>query len=187
MSDARPLIIGLGGTLAPNSSTERAVRYVLKCAEEQGAAVRMFNGMELAFPLYVPGELPSDNAARHLLDAVRNATAIIIGSPAYHGGISGLMKNALDYLEELSKDAMPYLSGRAIACIATGAGWQGANSTLHALRSIVHSLRGWPTPLGLALNSRTALFDAEGSCIDPAVEAQLRTMASEVTSFGSRR
>ena len=34
----------------------------------------------------------------------RGAHALIIGSPGYHGGISGLVKNALDYLEELRED-----------------------------------------------------------------------------------
>ena len=47
--------------------------------------------------------------------AVSAADGLIIASPGYHGGISGLVKNALDYVEDLRGDARPYLDGRAVA------------------------------------------------------------------------
>ena len=37
----------------------------------------------------------------------------------------------------------------------------GAINTLSALRDIVHALRGWPTPLGAAINSAESVFDEE--------------------------
>ena len=70
-----------------------------------------------------------------------------------HGGPSGLIKNALDHLEELRDDERPYLDGRAIGCIVCAAGWQATATTLASLRSTVHALRGWPTPLGVTINS----------------------------------
>ena len=90
-----------------------------------------------------------------LIEAVREADAIIIATPGYHGGVSGLVKNALDTLEELRADDRPYLDGRAVGCIVTAYGWQAAGSVLTSLRSIVHALRGWPTPFG-ALRPRWA-------------------------------
>ena len=63
------------------------------------------------------------------------------------------IKNALDYAEDTAKDARPYLDGRAVGCIACAYGWQATDSTLIAMRSIVHALRGWPTPLGVAANT----------------------------------
>ncbi len=52
-----------------------------------------------------------------LVEAVRECDGLVLGSPAYHGGLSGLVKNALDYLEDLHDDAPPYLDGRAVGCI----------------------------------------------------------------------
>jgi NAD(P)H-dependent FMN reductase len=37
-------------------------------------------------------------AALRLLSALRRADGLIIATPTYHGGVSGLLKNALDYL-----------------------------------------------------------------------------------------
>jgi len=108
---------------------------------------------------------------------------IILGSPGYHGSISGLVKNALDYAEDLRSDPRPYFSGRAVGCIATAAGWPGAVNTLSALREIVHALRGWPTPLGAAINSAENVFDEGGGCLVPRVAQTLELMTDEVMSF----
>jgi FMN reductase len=94
-----------------------------------------------------------------------------------------LVKNALDYAEDLRTDARPYFSGRAVGCIATAGGWPGAVNTLGALRDIVHALRGWPTPLGAAINSADSVFDEEGICLVPRVGQILELMAEEVMSF----
>jgi FMN reductase len=62
-------------------------------------------------------------------------------------------------------------------------GWQAAVTTLTALRSIVHALRGWPTPLGAALNAGEVTFDPHGNLSDPAVERTLRTIGEQVVQF----
>jgi FMN reductase len=70
-----------------------------------------------------------------------------------------------------------------VGCIVTAAGWQGCNTTLGALRSIVHALRGWPTPLGVTLNTAgVRLFDPQGQCLDSQVEASLRLLAEQVVN-----
>ena len=77
----------------------------------------------------------------------------------------------------------PYFSGRAVGCIATAGGWPGAVNTLGALRDIVHALRGWPTPLGAAINSAENVFDEQGNCLVPRVGQILDLMAEEVMQF----
>jgi FMN reductase len=114
---------------------------------------------------------------------VRQADGLILASPAYHGGVSGLVKNALDLLEDLGDDQRPYLHGRAVGCIATAAGWQASEGTLTALRTIVHALRGWPTPLGVTIKSTNDIFDTAGACIDTKVSNQLVAMAQQVVEF----
>jgi FMN reductase len=177
-------LVGIGGTLRPGSTTERAVEAVLAHARAMGARTAMFSGKLLNFPMYDPSQEFEDVRLTRYLEAIRSADGIVIGSPSYHGAISGLVKNALDYVEELSADQRPYFDGRAIGCVATGSGWQGTNATLASLRSISHALRGWPSPLGLALNSSQPLFDETGACLSAAVDEQFHLMASQLVSFG---
>ncbi|MHA6718426.1 NADPH-dependent FMN reductase [Sphingomonas sp. RS6] len=148
-----PHIVALGGTLRPQSSTGRLLAAALERAEARGATTTLLTGPDIAFPHYEPELGESHEGAVRFVAALRSADAVIIGSPGYHGTLSGLVKTALDYVEVLSRDDRPYFDGMPVGLIATAAGWQAAVSTLHALRTITHALRGWPTPLGLAINT----------------------------------
>ena len=121
------------------------------------------------------------------LEGDGKTSGIIIASPSYHGSISGLLKNALDYTEDLSSDERVYFDGCAIGLIACAAGWQGAGQTLAALRAIAHSLRGWPTPLGAMLNTSSKLFDEQGSCLDLSAKFQLESVGRQVVQFARMR
>ena len=144
------LIVGIGGTTRGDSATESALRLALKAAEDLGAQTLAFGGAALmSQPIYDPQDGSGRGARTELVEAVRKADGLIIASPGYHGSISGLVKNGLDGLEDLRDDVRPYLDGRAVGLIVTADGLQAGGSTLAALRSVVHALRGWPTPLGV--------------------------------------
>lgn len=181
-------VVALGGTYRPQSSTEQALRIALKAASELGAEVSLLGAEALDLPMYRPNMegSPLSPGAVRLLSEVRAADALIIGSPGYHGCISGLVKNALDYLEELREDPRPYLDGKVVGCIATGAGWQATTTTMTSLRTVVHALRGWPTPLGVSVNTTEVRFAPDGGCNIPAIETQLRLVGQQVMQFASR-
>jgi FMN reductase len=159
------------------------MRHVLAAAQRAGARTKLISGSALHLPLYQPDNPERSDGARDLVAELALADGIILGSPGYHGGISGLVKNALDYAEDLRTDVRPYFSGRAVGCIATAGGWPGAVNTLGALRDIVHALRGWPTPLGAAINAAENVFDEEGVCQVPRIAQMLDLIADEVMSF----
>ncbi len=181
----KPLIVGIGGTTKPGSSTERALSLSLGAAARGGAATCMFDGAALSrLPLY--GSAPLGSDASEFIAAVRAADGILIASPGYHGTVSGLVKNAIDYLEETARDARVYLDRVPVGLIVTAYGWQATGSTLATLRSIVHALRGWPTPLGAAINVSGGVFTAEG-CSDAAIVRQLEMVGEQVVDFALMR
>jgi FMN reductase len=172
------LIVGIGGTTREDSGTERALRVALAEAEAAGAQTQLFGGQDLlAQPIYDPQDDGGKSLRAEFVDAVRRADGLLIASPGYHGSISGLIKNALDGLEDLRADERPYLDGRAVGLIVTADGAQAGVSTLAALRAIVHALRGWPTPLGVVLNA------AEPGDQD---QARLSIVARQVVEFARR-
>lgn len=177
-------VVGIGGTTRPNSSTERALRLALHSAEQAGATTTLFAGPDLAeLPMYAP-ELPDRaEVAVRLIDALRHADGVVIGSPAYHGSVSGMVKNALDYTEDMRDDERPYFSGRAVGVVTTGYGWQGVVATLQTLRQIAHALRGHPTPLGAGINSLEAKFAEDGTVSDDKAAFQLHLVGKEVVAL----
>ena len=176
------LVVGIGGSRRPGSSTERVIAAVLADLESRGATTKLYGGESLLFPHYEPGA-PLDAAAADYLAAVRAADAVVLGSPGYHGGISGLVKNAVDYLEELRDDPAPYLEGKAVGCVSTAYGWQAAVSTLSALRQTVHALRGWPTPYGIAMNVTGGLCSFDGRFTDTRAGESTGIVASQIMQF----
>nr|WP_106858352.1 NAD(P)H-dependent oxidoreductase [Caballeronia novacaledonica] len=183
-SSRGPRVVGIGGTTRPQSSTERALAFALRGAQESGASVQRFGGAFLhSLPHYAPESRELTDEQHELIEAVRAADALIIATPGYHGGISGLVKNALDTLEELRLDERPYLDGRAVGSIVTAYGWQAAGTVLTSLRSIVHALRGWPTPFGATINTLETRFESADTCSDPKVVEQLRIVGRQASSF----
>lgn len=179
-----PLIVGIGGTQRADSISERLVRAVLDASARLGIETRMFGGPELArLPHYDPYDRQRTAEETDFVEAVRAADGIVIASPSYHGGVSGLIKNAIDLLEELREDSRPYFDGRPVGLVVAAAGWQAGGVTLAALRGIVHAMRGWPTPMGIAINSVVQRpFDDDGALADPQIAAQIEAMARQLAA-----
>jgi FMN reductase len=180
-------VVGIGGSIRTDSQSERALRIALAGAEEAGAKTTMLSGSQIQLPFYDPSLPDRPPDAIRLIEELRGADGVLLVSPGYHGTVSGLVKNALDYVEDLRYDERPYLDGRAVGCVAAAHGWQAAVNTLTALRSIVHALRGWPTPLGAAVNSKQVTFDEDGNCSDPQVADALRQIGGQVVDFANMR
>lgn len=176
-----PLIVGLGGTTSDGSATERVLQASLDAAAALGARTRLLAGTDLDLPMYAPG--PRGRRARALVEALREADGVILASPAYHGTVSGLVKNALDHAEDLRCADPPYLEGRAVGCIAVAGGPQAGAATLATLRAIGHALRGWPTPLGVAVDTSDRVFDGGGAIDDAVVLGRLDLLADQVVGF----
>lgn len=176
-------IVGIGGSLSEGSSSELALRLCLAEAARLGAVTELLPARDLVLPPYAPTVPVKEAAALRLIDALEGADGLVLASPAYHGSVSGLIKNVLDYVEELRDSPRPYLEARAVGCVATATGHQAAAHTLTTLRTCVHSLRGWPTPLGVALVSEQSEFLPDGSYADPHTDSRLRTVAAQVVHF----
>lgn len=184
----RPKIIGIGGTIRPGSSTERALLVALRAAEAGGAETVLLGGEFLAkLPIFNPSSPETTPEQAELIEAVRTADGVIVASPGYHGSISGVIKNALDTLEALAKDERPYFTDRAVGCIITANGWQAAGTSLTTLRSVIHALRGWPTPYGAAFNATSSSFGPDGEPVDPKDAWQLATVGQQVLEFAKMR
>ena len=186
----QPLIVGIGGTTRPNSSVEALVKVVLAECQSQGARVLMFGSAELAaLPHYGPEPEGRSSGQQALVDAVRAADGLVIGSPGYHSGISGLVKNAIDLLEDTRLDQRPYLDDLPVGLIVSAAGWQAGGVTLSALRNVVHALRGWPTPIGISVNTLAQkIFSDLGEIVDlglkSAIEGQARQLMTRAAPRG---
>ena len=176
-------ILAIGGSTRPDSACERALRLAAQASAAAGADVTLLTGRALIMPIYDTETTDRAPEARLLVEAMSAADGLLVASPGYHGTVSGLVKNALDYAEDLRSDSRPYLDGRAVGCIGVAHGWQTAVATMHQLRQIAHALRAWPTPLGSAINDATSILGADAASTDPATAEQLAKIGQQVVYF----
>ncbi|WP_436494966.1 NADPH-dependent FMN reductase [Actinokineospora sp. HUAS TT18] len=172
----------VGGSLRPGSVSERVLAACADLAAVHGARSTVLTAEDLDLPLYRPGATHRPRAARELLSALRRADGVIIVTPTYHGGVSGLIKNALDYVEDLAGDTPAYLDGRVVGTVAVGWSEHGAATAVAELRTAVLCLRGWVTPMAVTVNSvplstlETTINGSAGSAIDAALRSDARLM-----------
>lgn len=180
-------VLGIGGTTRNLSSTEKALKCGLRMAERHGATTRLIGGDKLPAEIYDPASPIRSPNAGALIAEVRQADVLLVATPSYHGSISGYIKNTFDYLEDLRADLRPYLDDVPVGIICCAMGWQAGGATLTAMRSVIHSLRGWPTPLGVIVNTNLITFDAEYRCSDRSVENQMHTMVLQALRFAEAK
>jgi FMN reductase len=183
---AKPLIVGLGGSLAVVSRSRAALQVALDGAAGAGAETIMLDLRELNLPMFNPddeGE-PSPAAVR-LIETCHKADGMLWSSPMYQGTISGAFKNALDWLHALGSREPVFLHDEVIGLISAAGGTQGLQA-VNTMEYAVRALRGWAVPYVVPVAAAWRVFDEKGQVQDTSVEEQLRTLGGEVVRVAAK-
>ncbi|HEX9335219.1 MAG TPA: NAD(P)H-dependent oxidoreductase [Pseudonocardiaceae bacterium] len=175
-------IVLIGGSLRAGSVSADVLAACDALARERGAHTVMLPATELVLPLYEPDSDVRTPTARRFVDALETADAVVVVTPTYHGGMSGLLKNCFDYVEDLAHHRPAYLDGRAVGCAAVGWSESGASTAVAELRSTVLSLRGWPTPMGVTVNALEASV-GDGVLAERRTYRRLSIMVDQLFQF----
>lgn len=188
LENGRPRVVGVGGTLRVGSTSLGAVRRALRAAEEAGAETELLDLNELRLPMYEPGVALEEYGpeVRRLVEAVREADAIILGTAAYHGTLAGVTKNALDFLQFLSGGERPYLDGKVVGLVATAGGDLAGANAVRAMVDAAHSLRGIVAPLTVAVPKTWQKADEDGEITDEQYAGRLDALGRLVAETAGR-
>lgn len=173
-------VVGLGGSLAAQSSSLAALKIALEGAAEAGAQTELLDIRELNLPMYAPDINDVPSSVRQLCESVNKADGLLWSSPLYHGTISGSFKNALDWLQLLSDSKPAYLTDKVVGLISTAGGTQGLQA-VNTMEFVVRALRGWAVPLVIPIPQAWRVFDSEGHSHDEKIAEQLHALGREVT------
>jgi len=183
MTEERPLkVVGFGGTLKASSTTLVSLRRVLSTCQRLGADTELVEAGSLALPIYDWGAQPTAEVER-FAQIFHGADALVWASPLYHGTISGLFKNAIDWLEILRERSPPYLMDKPIGLIGIAGGGQ-ALQVITSMEQIVRSLRAWTIPFVVPINRAADVFSSTGELKDERVIEQLEQLAAELLRSG---
>lgn len=169
-------IAAIGGSLRPQSFTYRTLKLALKKIEMQGVQTELIDLRDMKLP-FCNGEnlYPDDPGVEKLRKKIVSAPGLLIATPEYHGNISGVLKNALDLLEE------EHIMGKVVGLIAVVGGVHSTNA-LNTLRLICRQLHCWVLPEQLVIPYSDESFNPEGELKDPQLEGKLEKMVEHLVA-----
>ena len=141
-STTRLKVLGIAGSTRTNSYSTKALKIALADAEKRGAEVRLLELAKLEMPFYNPSGTAT-KAVQEASDAVAWADAFILASPDYHGSMSGILKNFLDFFYE---EFAGKLFGYVVASHEKGL------TVMEQMRTAVRQCYGWSMPYGVSVH-----------------------------------
>ena len=171
-------ITAICGSLRENSRTEQALVYALRGAAEFGAETNLvkLRDYDLVFYGSVPeDDYPADVAS--LRQAIRDSQGIILGTPEYHGSLTGALKNMLDLM------SIDDFEAKIVGLIGVAGGYIGAINSLNTMKTICRNLHCWVLPQEVSIANVGDAFDAEGQLLDPAMEERLLNVGRQLVKL----
>lgn len=169
-------IAALGGSLRPQSVAYHTLELALEKIEIQGIETELIDLRKLNLP-FCNGEpfYPHYPDVERLRQSIQSAKGLLLATPEYHGNISGVIKNALDLLEE------EHIAGKVIGLIAVVGGVHSTNA-INTMRLICRQLHCWVLPDQLVIPYSEESFNTQGEFKDKQVEERLEKMVGHLVA-----
>ncbi|MDP2471210.1 MAG: NAD(P)H-dependent oxidoreductase [Candidatus Palauibacterales bacterium] len=163
------------GSVRPGNYTRAAAALVVDELRGKGVHVDVIDPAEME--LNLPGRGTTPDAER-MQEIVRDASALVLCTPEYHGGLSSVIKLMIENMGFPSA-----MSGKPAALLGVAQGRIGAIKSLEMLRSICSHVGCHVMPATISVANVRKAFDEEGRVVDPAVEKSVRGLATSLLDY----
>jgi len=173
---SRPHVVGIAGSLRDGSYTRVGVERALEAAAETGATTELLDLREYDLPVF-DADAREAGDAPELTRRIREADAILLGTPVYHGSYSAPLKNALDYC------GFDEFENKTVGLLAVAGGGFPITALEH-LRSVCRALNCWVIPHQAAIpRARTVVED--GGITDEDIEERVARLGEEAVGYAN--
>ena len=173
MPDPPLNVLAVIGSLQRDSVTRVVICQVAQQLQAAGCAVDVLDLEKEPLALYNP-DTAHDLPGYAVLQArVHRADVIVLGSPDYHGGISGAMKNFLDHFWR-------EFAGKLFATIV--ASHEKGLTVTDQLRTVARQCYAWTLPYGVSLTEDVDVKD--GRIASNTVQERLDMLVRDLRVYG---
>ncbi|MFC4440155.1 MULTISPECIES: NADPH-dependent FMN reductase [Natrialbaceae] len=175
-SERQPHVVALCGSQREGSYTYRSLSEALSGAEKAGGTTELIALTDFNLPPLDP-DLKAAGDSDVVRKKMREADAVILGTPVYHGSYSGVLKNALDYcgFDEFEETVVGLL-------VVSGGPFP--TPALNHLRAVCRSLNAWVHPYQAAVPQARTVFDDAGFT-DEDIQERVRTLGAHVVEYAT--
>ena len=172
MSDAI-VIMGICGTYDLDSANGRMLELLLDQCRNHGAETLVWDHGSKPLPLVGAKGSWEEQNVKEFQDMAAASDAFVLSSPEYHGTMSGVMKNSLDWL--YSK----HTSGKVFGLMST-LGGQASNNTLNHMRIAARWIHGWVAPEQVAVPHIKEAFNEDGTLVNEVIMDRVCSLATSI-------
>lgn len=180
-------ILAFAGSTRTGSFNKKLVKIAVKGAGNAGAEVTLIDLRDYALPVY-DGDLEErdglpENAKR--LKALFLANdGLLISAPEYNSGITGVLKNAIDWVSRPAPDEEEDLAcflNKVAALMSASPGALGGLRGLVQVRSILGNIRVLVLPNQISIPKAHEAFHDDGTLKDAKKQAAVENLGATLT------
>ncbi len=166
-------VLAVVGSLQRGSVSRTVVQHVAQQLKERGCAVDLLDFLQEPLALYNPDTAHELPGYAQLQARVERADVLVLGTPDYHGSISGAMKNFLDHFWR-------EFAGKLLVTVV--ASHEKGLTVTDQLRTIARQCYAWTLPYGVSLSEDSDVKD--GKIISQGLEERLAMVVRDAHVYG---
>ncbi len=167
-------ILAVVGSLHRESVTRAVIHHAAGKLRSDGCTVDILDFEKEPLALYNPDTAHDLPGYSELQARVERADVILLGTPDYHGSISGAMKNFLDHFWH-------EFAGKLFATIV--ASHEKGLTVTDQLRTVARQCYAWTLPYGISFAEDTEVRD--GEIVSETFKHRLEMMLRDVRVYGA--
>ena len=169
-------LLGVSGSLRA-ASFNTALLHAARDVAPEGVTIEIFRLHDLPLFNQDVEDQGDPEPVKAWKDAVRGADALLLACPEYNGGVTGVLKNAIDWA---SRGSPPALTGKTACIIGASPGVTGTVRAQDGLRQSLRKVSAEYWPLSEMLVGQAHTKIENGQVID---EKTLAYLGKHVEAF----
>jgi FMN reductase len=172
---SKPLhVFAVTGSANPNSVTRVAIDHTAALLRQRGCSVDVLDLGADPLPLLNPETSREAPYYTPLAERVLCADVFLLGTPDYHGSMSGALKNFLDHFWH-------EFAGKLFATIV--ASHEKGLTVSDQLRTVARQCYAWTIPYAVSFSEETDV--ADGKIVSDTFRQRLEMLARDVAVYGA--
>lgn len=169
-------VVAVAGSLRDGSHTRTSLQVAMEGASATGATTELLDPRTYDLPMYDP-DVESQGDGDEVRRRIRDADAVILGTPMYHGSYSNVLKNVLDY------SGFDEFEHTTVGLLAVSGGSFPITALDH-LRSVCRALDAWVLPHEAAVPRASSVVE-DGELTDEKIAERLRVLGQRVVHYSN--
>ena len=166
-------VLAVVGSLNRDSVTRVAMTRLVSMFAENGCVVNVRDLLFEPLAMYHPETSSTAPEVAPLAALVRRADVFVLGTPDYHGGMSGALKNFLDYFWR-------EFAGKLFVTIV--ASHEKGLTVADQIRTVARQCYAWSLPYGVSLADDVDVKN--GAIVSEQLQKRLAMMVRDSINYG---